>query len=130
MKKLKHLCFDKDGVLIDVHSYWRHTTELRANFLVNKFGLNTQHKNELIDAMGIDIKSGKIKKNGPIGYEPRQEVIKKLSNHFFKYSIKINNSNLSNLFKEVDEYQQKKDDYEIRLLDGVLEFLNEYLVFH
>tara|TARA_Y100000590_G_scaffold470185_1_gene662613 strand:+ start:7432 stop:8157 length:726 start_codon:yes stop_codon:yes gene_type:complete len=125
MKKLKHLCFDKDGVLIDVHAYWRHTSELRANFIIDKFGLKVKYQSELIDAMGINNRSGKIKKNGPVGYEPRDSVIDKVSNQLHSYSITPNMTELSDLFKDVDEHQQKNNDYDIKLLDGVFEFLNE-----
>ena len=43
MKNLEHLCFDKDGVLIDVHAYWQHTTEIRANHLKNNDYIQTQN---------------------------------------------------------------------------------------
>ena len=39
-KNIKHLCFDKDGVLIDVHAYWNYTCRLRTNYLINKFNLD------------------------------------------------------------------------------------------
>ena len=53
IKNLEHLCFDKDGVLIDVHAYWKHTTEIRANYLKNKLQLNSIQKNMLIENMAI-----------------------------------------------------------------------------
>ena len=52
-KNIKHLCFDKDGVLIDVHAYWRHTTEIRANYLKNKFQLNSIQNILLVHINGI-----------------------------------------------------------------------------
>ena len=75
IQNLKHLCFDKDGVLIDVHAYWKHTTEIRANYLKNKLQLGPDAERSLIDCMGIDLDTGRIKKTGPIGYEPRKFII-------------------------------------------------------
>ena len=51
IKDLKHLCFDKDGILIDVHAYWKHTTVIRAQYLRNHFKLNEIQETELINAM-------------------------------------------------------------------------------
>ena len=66
--------------------------------------------------MGINNRSGKIKKNGPVGYEPRDSVIDKVSNQLHSYSITPNMTELSDLFKDVDEHQQKNNDYDIKLL--------------
>ena len=122
-KNIKHLCFDKDGVLIDVHAYWQHTTEIRANHLKNKLQLSSIQKNTLIEDMGIDLLSGKIKFPGPVGYEPRKSIIKKVQDTLTHFSIKVRESDLEKYFLEVDEYQQKKGDFKIKLLNGVKEFL-------
>jgi len=122
--KIKHLCFDKDGVLIDVHAYWKHTTEIRADYLSNQLSLNSEQKNQLIDAMGIDLNSGKIKVKGPIGYEPRFRIIESVRLKLIELEIEINASTLEKNFLSVDEYQQKNDDFKINLLNGVSEFLS------
>ncbi len=119
---INHLCFDKDGVLIDVHAYWRHTTEIRANHLKNKFQLNSIQKNMLIENMGIDLLTGKIKYSGPVGYEPRKSIIKKVKETLTYLSVKVCENDLENYFLEVDKYQQEKNDFKFNLLDGVIEF--------
>tara|TARA_B110000046_G_scaffold135156_1_gene141436 strand:+ start:562 stop:1287 length:726 start_codon:yes stop_codon:yes gene_type:complete len=125
MTNLKHLCFDKDGVLIDVHRYWRHTTEIRTHYLTKRFKLSGEQKNRLISAMGINLSSGKIKKKGPIGYEPRVAIIDKVISQLLTYSIKVTALEIDVFFKEIDLYQQKNNDYDVKLLEGVLEFLEE-----
>jgi len=125
MKKIiNHLCFDKDGVLIDVHAYWKHTTEIRAEYLSNQLSLNAEQKNQLIDAMGIDLNNGKIKINGPIGYQPRFKIIEAVRLKLIESEIEINSSRLEEIFLRIDEYQQKNNDFNINLLDGVSEFLS------
>lgn len=122
---LEHLCFDKDGVLIDVHAYWSHTTEIRANHLKRKLQLTSSHCNILINNMGIDLSTGKIKKSGPVGFEPREVIIDNVKNTLMQFSISLNKEQINNYFFQVDEYQQKRKDYKIELLDGVIDFLEE-----
>lgn len=123
LNKIQHLCFDKDGVLVDVHAYWRHTSEIRANFLQNKYQLSESQSIYLLEIMGIDISSGKIKKTGPVGYQPRSVIINKIFIALEELEIKINSTEIEDLFLEIDEYQQKNNDFNIKLIDGVQEFL-------
>ena len=123
IQNLKHLCFDKDGVLIDVHCYWKHTTEIRANYLKNKFQLGPDAERSLIDCMGIDLDTGRIKKTGPIGYEPRTFIVEKVKKCLLSYSCNSSKQNLAQYFLEIDEYQQKNNDFDINLLDGVKSFI-------
>ena len=94
-KNINHLCFDKDGVLIDVHAYWRHTTEIRASYLKNKFQLNSDAGNSLIECMGIDLKTGKIKNKGPIGYKPRAFIIEKVKKCLSSYNCNSSTHNIN-----------------------------------
>lgn len=125
MDNLKHLCFDKDGILIDVHAYWKHTTEIRARHLRSYFKLSEDQESKLINAMGISLSSGKIKNEGPVGYEPREIIVKKVLNQLLTFSVKATTFDIENIFKSIDEYQQKNNDYKIILLDGVIEFLEK-----
>jgi len=125
IKKLEHLCFDKDGVLIDVHAYWKHTTEIRASYLINKFQLNSDAENSLIECMGIDLKTGKIKNKGPIGYKPRSFIIEKIEKFLSSYSFNSSAQNLAQYFLEIDHHQQKNNDFDINLLDGVKDFISQ-----
>ena len=72
---IKHLCFDKDGIIIDVHAYWHYNCQLRAKYLIDYLNLEPSLEGQLLWAMGIDSKSGKIRKDGPVGYHPRDIVI-------------------------------------------------------
>ena len=124
-KNINHLCFDKDGVLIDVHTYWRHTTEIRADFLINKLQLNSIQKNMLIESMGINLLTGKIKNSGPVGYKPRKSIIAKVKETLNHLSIKVSDIEIEDCFLEVDRYQQERGDFKLKLLDGVIEFLKD-----
>ncbi len=122
---IEHLCFDKDGVLIDVHAYWRHTTEIRANFLKKEYKLSSNQNIELIENMGIDTTLGKIKQNGPIGYKPRKSIIDAVRKTLESFSVEISIQQLEQHFLIIDKYQQEKNDFNIKILDGVIDFLND-----
>ena len=124
-KDIKHLCFDKDGVLIDVHAYWRHTTEIRANFLKKEYKLSSYQNIKLIENMGIDTRLGKIKQNGPIGYKPRKSIIDTVRKTLESFSLEISFQQLEQHLLTIDKYQQDKNDFNIKILDGVLDFLND-----
>ena len=116
---IKHLCFDKDGIIIDVHAYWHYNCQLRAKYLIDYLNLEPTLEGQLLWAMGIDSKSRKIKKDGPVGYHPRNIVI----NHTIEFLTKVNReisiSEVSRIYGEIDTMQQKKGDFKIQLLNGV-----------
>jgi len=124
-ENIDHLCFDKDGVLIDVHSYWIHITKLRANYLKKEFHLNSSQQDILLDKMGVNLKTGKIKNFGPVGYKPRKVIINSVLDSLKMFSIKKNYFYVEKLFLDIDFYQQKSGDYKINLLDGVNNFFKK-----
>jgi|TARA_Y100000310_G_scaffold79494_1_gene76170 HAD superfamily hydrolase (TIGR01549 family) len=120
---IKHICFDKDGIIIDVHSYWHYNCQLRAEHLINNLQLDPSLIGQLLWAMGIDAKSGQIKEEGPVGYHPRDIVINSAVEFLADLNEKVTFSDISTMFMEVDSIQQAKDDYNIQLLKGVNSFL-------
>ena len=96
------IIFDKDGTLIDVHHYWSSMLEIRASFIVDKYNLNDRIKFELMDAMGVDIKSGKIKTDGPVGIKPRSFIVSVAVEVLNSNNISISNADIESIFLEVD----------------------------
>src|SRR5262245_48832909 len=67
--------FDKDGTLIDLYYYWSHMVAYRAEQICALFDLKSaSHKRPLMEAMGIDVRAKRIKKDGPVGLHPRTVV--------------------------------------------------------
>ena len=89
----------------------------------NKFQLNPDAERSLIDCMGIDLDTGRIKKTGPIGYEPRRLILEKVKKYLLSYNCNSTIKILTQYFLEIDEYQQKNNDFHINLLDGVKSFI-------
>ena len=117
------MCFDKDGIIIDVHAYWNHNCHLRAEYLTNKLRLDNSLIGQLLGAMGIDGNSGLIKEEGPVGYHPREIVINSTVEFLKHYNEEVTFTEISTMFMEVDIIQQEKDDYKIKLLEGVKDCL-------
>ena len=117
------MCFDKDGIIIDVHAYWNHNSHLRAEYLTNKLRLDNSLIGQLLGAMGIDGNSGLIKEEGPVGYHPREIVINSTVEFLKHYNEEVTFTEISTMFMEVDIIQQEKDDYKIKLLEGVKDCL-------
>ena len=65
---IKMVIFDKDGTLIDVHHYWCSMIEFRADFFVNSVNISDKQKlhDDLVKAMGINLKTKKMKPEGPV----------------------------------------------------------------
>ena len=74
LDNIKAVIFDKDGTLIDIHHYWASMIKIRASLVALKwFNNNEKDKIEshLIDIMGVNLETGQMKPDGPVGVKPR-----------------------------------------------------------
>ena len=122
-ESIEHICFDKDGIIIDVHGYWSYNCQLRAEYLIRKLKLDQSVIEQLLWVMGIDSKYGQIKKGGPVGYYPRDVVIDSIVEFLARLNVDGTFSDISAIFEKIDSLQQERDDYNIQLLKGVDSFL-------
>lgn len=120
---IKHVCFDKDGTLIDVHAYWAHTCALRARHIARALGLAQTTECGLLEAMGIDVATTKIKLGGPVGYSARPIVIDAVRRQLKQIGLPTGSDKIEIMFQEVDAEQQRANDYRIEALPGVREAL-------
>lgn len=119
----RHICFDKDGTLTDVHTYWHHTCELRAIAVARSFGLSGPDADALVDAMGIDAGARTIKPMGPVGYLPRPAVVAAVVEYLNRIGVQGTDAGVNEIFADVDRRQQASNDYCVQVLPGVVEFL-------
>lgn len=120
---IRHLCFDKDGVLTDVHSYWAHNSRLRAEAIAARHALAADRRAGLVEAMGVHAADARIKPGGPVGYEPRSVVVAAVVDYLGGLGVRTTAEDVAAVFKEVDSAQQAKNDYRVDVLAGVREFL-------
>ena len=121
---IRHVSFDKDGVLTDVHRYWAHTCRLRAERMIAEFGLAPSARALLLSGMGIDPDTMLIQSGGPVGYAPRSQVIAGARQALAELGTAASSEQLSDLFSAVDLHQQQERDYSISMLPDVKETLS------
>ena len=121
LNNIKMVIFDKDGTLIDVHHYWCSMIEYRAEFFVKSINIDNKEKlyNLLIDNMGIDLTSKKMKPQGPVGIKPRSFIIDIALNTMLEYDKNYTKEMVESIFKEVDEYSKTKLNYIVKALPNV-----------
>lgn len=117
------ILFDKDGTLIDIHHYWASMIRLRAARVVERWFPDAPERDaikaELCDIMGVDLVSGRMKPEGPVGVKPRPFIINVATETVRAHGIRIDNESMESLFGEID--RETADDLLplMRLLPGV-----------
>jgi phosphoglycolate phosphatase len=127
IENIKMLIFDKDGTLIDVHHYWCSMIEFRAKFFIKSLeNLNIDKDSlykDLIENMGIDLNTKKIKPEGPVGIKSRAFIIDVAYATISKYTNNYTKNKVTDIFAEVDEYSKTKLQDIVKPLEGIIEFL-------
>ncbi len=119
MGTIQHICFDKDGTLIDVHVYWAHIIERRAKHMAEKYKLPAQAIAELCRSMGIDLAQRRILPDGPVGYKPRPVIIEAARTGLGCLNISASSEEIAAIFVEIDRWLQDNNAYDIKLLPHI-----------
>jgi len=126
LENLQAIIFDKDGTLIDIHYYWSSIITIRTSLVIKKWFDKTSAKEielKLFDLMGIDVETGRIKPNGPVGIMPRSFIVEIVADFVRKEKPLVTNEQVENIFKEVDNSSSKNISAFLKILPGVKEFL-------
>lgn len=113
--------FDKDGTLIDVHTYWVNMIKFRAELVVDRVNLGEKEKLGLMDSMGVDTALWKIKPEGPVGIERREIVLEAGVEYLKTLGIPDQTELFEEAFREVDENSMDHFHEIIKPLDGLYE---------
>lgn len=111
--------FDKDGTLIDVHTYWANMIRFRAEAIVARLGLGLVERNGIMDAMGVDIGTGGIKPEGPVGLKKREVVLRAGVEYLISGGHADATALFEDVFHDVDESSLGRLDEIIRPLNGL-----------
>lgn len=123
--------FDKDGTLIDIHHYWGSMVRLRSEYLAERYlgggPEETKGKAEraMMDTMGIDLKTGRIKPEGPVGIKHRNVVIKTAHDTLAKFAEGASEEDVSKAFVEVDKRSAERMGELVTPLPGAERLLKE-----
>ena len=123
----KVVLFDKDGTLIDIHHYWSSMIRIRSEKIAQDWFPDKVDKKKikdaLIDAMGVDLQSGRMKPDGPVGIKPRPFIVAVAADVVREEGCDISNDEMELLFAEVDLVTSKDMLPLLKVLPGVEELL-------
>jgi len=129
----KVLLFDKDGTLIDVNHYWVSMINIRAEYILRRWFLKVSNKHDLknkfIEIMGVDIQTGRMKPNGPVGVKPRSFVVHAAADAVRNMGCKISDNDMEDIFLEVDLETSKNMLPLLKLLPGVEKLLMKLKIY-
>ena len=130
----KVILFDKDGTLIDVHHYWTSMIRLRADHIVDRWFINHNEsrkiKDAIIEAMGVDLKTKRMRPDGPVGIKPRQFIVNVAAQQVRNAGCEILDDEMESLFCEVDRITAKYLSPLLDLLPGVKSLLQQLHQYH
>ena len=121
IKDVQLAVFDKDGTLIDVHTYWVNMIKFRAELVVNKLFLGEREKIGLMDSMGVDIGLWKIKPEGPVGIKKREIVLQAGVEYLMRLGMPDQTVLFEEVFSLVDKNSLVHFNEIIKPLDGLYE---------
>lgn len=123
----KVVLFDKDGTLIDIHHYWASMIRIRSEKIVQRWFPTIvdqkKIKDTLIDVMGVDLQSGRMKPDGPVGIKPRPFIVDVAADVVRKEGCDISHDEMESLFTEVDFATSKEMLPLLKVLPGVEDLL-------
>jgi len=118
---------DKDGTIIDIHHYWASMIRLRARLIVEQWFKGRTDADDversLIDAMGVDISSGRMKPEGPVGVKPRPFIVGVAATTVSQSGVNMDDARMEAIFAEIDRRTAEDLLPLLRLLPGVKDFL-------
>jgi phosphoglycolate phosphatase len=123
------IMLDKDGTVIDIHHYWGSMIKERAGMVVDRWFVSERDQNKiqsaLIDAMGVDLETGRLKPEGPVGIKSRPYIVSVAVEVVKKHGVNVNEEEMEILFKNVDQKTAQDISSFLRILPFVESFLQK-----
>lgn len=116
---IRHLVFDKDGTLTDVHFYWGRVIRARAEALKAELRAPDVPATVLMAAMGIVGEPPRIREGGPVGYAPRASVVAAAAGALDEAGVACTAEQVNEIFAAVDATTLARIPEWTRTLDGV-----------
>ena len=126
IENIKNIIWDKDGTLTDVHLYWGEIIKRRAKAIIKEYNLNSIYYEKICSMLGLNLQTGKLKEEGPVGVLSRQEILEKLNEYLLNNKINSEQEINEKIFDEVHkEFRPYIFEY-VRLLPYVTETLKKF----
>ena len=113
--------FDKDGTLVDIHHYWASMIRLRSALLVEWFAADGPPlvEERIVEAMGVDPGTGRMKRDGPVGVRPRPAIVVISADVLRAMGHEVSDEDVEACFAEVDRRTAADLAPLVRVLPGV-----------
>lgn len=108
--------FDKDGTLIDSHSYWGTIIAARARLIVNQLNLSVDMVSSICDSMGFCNKTKRLLEKGPVALESRSVVVNKVLDYLRSIGADVNVTDINEIF---DLASSKLSDDELPVINPI-----------
>lgn len=126
---LELVILDKDGTIIDIHHYWGFMITKRADLIIKTwlpaYEKKEDVRNHLIDSMGIDLVTCRMKPEGPIGIKPRPYIVSIVKKALATHGANKTEKEIEAIFKKVDAITSNDILPLLRLLPFVEIFLDQ-----
>lgn len=113
--------FDKDGTIIDVHTYWANMVKFRSCFIAERLGLALEIEKGMMDSMGVLVDQMRIKPDGPVGIKKREIVLKAGVTYLMSCGFPDHTALFQEAFRAVDQYSLGRFHEIVKPIPGVHE---------
>ncbi len=125
IKNIRLLIFDKDGTLMELHHYWAQMVALRAELICKNLKLDKDHVGKIAYVMGADLRTGRLRPDGPVGLKKREVVLKAAVDYLVNAGYNDVHDLCFNVFQQVDEISSKNLKQFVKPIDGAAELLRK-----
>jgi phosphoglycolate phosphatase len=111
LDRVSAVLFDKDGTFVDSHQYWGKIIFYRSQAICDAFQMDSSYIKKLEVVMGFSRVPGRLLPGGPIALVSRDEVIEVVAQYLNLENIKVDSSQISQIFDLVQHKMEKFDDH-------------------
>lgn len=125
LNDIELIIFDKDGTLIDVHTYWANMIRFRTETISKELGFGDDVKIGLMDSMGVNTEEMRIKPEGPVGIKKRKIVLQSGVDYLYSNGFGDQTDLFFDTFEQVDKKSLDHFDIIIKPIEGLYSLLKE-----
>ena len=115
--------FDKDGTLIDSHSYWGEIIKERARVILSFYRIDENKFDDICNCMGFCNQSQRLLVKGPIALESRNVVVEHLISYLRSIGKKGSPKEINDIFDLVTANMNSKKLPDIILIPKAVSLL-------
>ncbi len=122
--EIELVIFDKDGTLVDLYNYWANMINFRVVSAQKKLGFDESKNDDIMYAMGVDVASGRLRSEGPVGLKKREIVMQAMVDSLAEIGFPDTYNTCFQIFKEVDEQSVNHLKDIVKPVNGMHELIN------